>query len=229
MACPSCSGRSPADPRDARRLDSGSFETQNERVSKAAGRGRRRRKGQSALRRRSKQSAFFVRIRRHRVAATVVAVATGLGAVAGAVTKGADALRTLGVLQDEDFPVTRGTQVRACIAAHGLQKAQSAVWRKAPRQVGERTNLTRVFRVCDWPPAPGADADGYSEIRVRFALGPNQDSEWPLGPYAYRISSIIARSSGLRSAQAVGRSKESTSHRWSSIRTKLRPQKASRG
>jgi hypothetical protein len=160
-------------------------------VSKAAGgRGRqRRRKGESASRSRAKQSGFLAWFRRHRVAAIVVAIATGLGAVSGAITKGADALRTVGVLQDKNFPVTRSTQVRACIAAHGLEKAQSAVWRKAPKQVGERTNLTRVFRVCDWPPAPGADADGYSEIRVRFALGPNQDSEWPLGPYAYRISS----------------------------------------
>jgi hypothetical protein len=63
------------------------------------------------------------------------------------------------------------------------------VWRKAKKQIGEKSNLTRVFQVCDWPPPAGADPDGYSEIRVRFASGPNQRSEWPIGPNAYRITS----------------------------------------
>ena len=74
-----------------------------------------------------------------------------------------------------------------------MPKTHSAAWRTAPKRIGERSNQTRVFRLCDWPPPIGAEPDGYREIRVRFAAGPNQESEWPIGPYAWVITSDSCR------------------------------------
>lgn len=135
-------------------------------------------------------------IRRNKIVAIPLGVATAVAAVGGAINNGSDALRTLGILDDKGSAVTAANpavtaanKVSACMKAHGLEQARSTEWRKAPKQIGDISNRTRVFQACDWPPPDGADPDGYTEIRVRFARGLRSTTEWPIGPFAFRITS----------------------------------------
>jgi hypothetical protein len=54
-------------------------------------------------------------------------------------------------------------RVRACVSTHALPRATTKT------TVAENRTL---FRACTWPPAPGADGDGFSEIAVARGPGP---------------------------------------------------------
>ncbi len=60
-------------------------------------------------------------------------------------------------------------RVRACMDTHGLSKAST-------KRVlsGDNEPYEAVFQACTWPPAPGADGDGFSEITVTTSDGPGR-------------------------------------------------------
>jgi hypothetical protein len=129
-------------------------------------------------------------LRRYRGVITgLVAVASALSVVFSLPSKIVNGLETVGLKSNPERAVQAAELTRMCRESHGMAKAQAAVWRKHRREYGDRTRDVRVFQRCSWPPSAGADADGYIEIRVSFAHGPNRAAEWPIGPYAYRIRS----------------------------------------
>ena len=56
----------------------------------------------------------------------------------------------------------------ACESTHGLKSA-------AEHDTG--TGTTQQFRSCTWPPATGADPDGFAEIQVAVLEGPGRWSD----------------------------------------------------
>jgi hypothetical protein len=81
-------------------------------------------------------------------------------------------------------PARGGAEVRACMAQHQMSRARAVVRStEATRSVpppelagteeGEKDAVT-VFKRCDWPPGPGADSDGYSEIKAVETFGPGE-------------------------------------------------------
>ena len=63
-----------------------------------------------------------------------------------------------------------GAQVAACEKQHHLTQAhQQGTIRTS------ETGRTTSFLACSWPPPPGADADGFSLIKVADVQGPGAD------------------------------------------------------
>ncbi len=113
-------------------------------------------------------------------AAVAVFVAFGEAAQGG--THIHDFLQTMGAIGD---PVADAQQVLACEKAHEMTRAHETM---------KHSKKTLVYRSCEWPRPDTAEADGYPELRQRAAEGPNTTSEWPIGPYAMRITSDTCKS-----------------------------------
>lgn len=65
-----------------------------------------------------------------------------------------------------DPATERADRVAACVSAHGMRTARD--------HQANSTESRRRFRFCTWPPAAGADPDGYAEIEVTSEQGPGR-------------------------------------------------------
>ena len=73
----------------------------------------------------------------------------------------------------------KAAKIAACERAHGLRSAQD---RRPPRSGETRVDRSQVisgapqtvFVSCTWPPAPGADSDGYRAIALSTVQGPGE-------------------------------------------------------
>ena len=88
----------------------------------------------------------------------VVSLIAGILAIA---TTGAT---LLGVFDGDDGgEESRSERIDQCVAEHGLP---------GPREKEKISTGRVVFRGCAWPPPPGAENDGFSEITVASGEGP---------------------------------------------------------
>jgi hypothetical protein len=74
----------------------------------------------------------------------------------------------------KDEKVSSATQVRECIDQHKLAKAQIRTKPKLTKDENGEPEYITYYKRCDWPPAPGADKTGYSEVSVTARLGPGE-------------------------------------------------------
>jgi hypothetical protein len=70
----------------------------------------------------------------------------------------------------DDRSVTAAERVDACMGRHGLSSAKQ-ISHADDEELGYDTTIA----LCSWPPAVGADADGYREITVRTVNGPGEN------------------------------------------------------
>jgi hypothetical protein len=124
------------------------------------------------------------------VVASIVAIATGVKALVDDGGGGG------GGTPDEPEAEVRARHVRECVQEHELTQAAQT----RPPQPGE-TDIARpdplpefavfeqrAFATCDWPPPPGAFADGYRAITVTMVDGPGE-FEATGSTYADRVES----------------------------------------
>jgi hypothetical protein len=124
------------------------------------------------------------------VVASIVAIATGVKALVDDGGGGG------GGTPDEPEAEVRARHVRECVQEHELTQAAQT----RPPQPGE-TDIARpeplpefavfeqrAFATCEWPPPPGAFADGYRAITVTMVDGPGE-FEATGSTYADRVES----------------------------------------
>lgn len=91
------------------------------------------------------------------------AVVTLIGGVLGIITA---TLTLFGVFGGDDRTIGRESKqekITACVTEHGLSRS------------AERKEISEgrvVFRGCAWPPPPGSESDGFTEITVASREGP---------------------------------------------------------
>lgn len=88
------------------------------------------------------------------------------------------ALITAGVLfarrDGGDEKVSSATQVRACMAQHKMDEAETITTLPPTTNEYGTTEYVTSYRKCVWPPPSWASPDGYSEIRVTETDGPGE-------------------------------------------------------
>lgn len=104
-------------------------------------------------------------------------VATLLGVPAGYLALRSDGSETPPSRPDasptlQDTKAAAAEQVRRCMTQHRLPKAKVTTVTPAPTYKEEEGALVhaQVFKSCTWPPAVGADADGYLEITNKLVV-----------------------------------------------------------
>ncbi|MBV8297848.1 MAG: serine/threonine protein kinase [Acidimicrobiia bacterium] len=90
--------------------------------------------------------------------------------------------------------VQAADQVAACERTHQLSKAQDLQDLTSTITTSLTELQLQAFKSCRWPPGPGDDPDGYSEIRVNTRQGPGQDEASGTDLADYIDSSASCRS-----------------------------------
>jgi hypothetical protein len=108
----------------------------------------------------------------HRWVTAKVIVPVVVG-VLGLIGIGAGAFLSRG--DSSDDKVSSAAQVRACMAQHKMDEAETVT--TLPPTTNEYGTVEYVtsYRKCVWPPPSWASPDGYSEIRVTDTDGPGEN------------------------------------------------------
>lgn len=107
-------------------------------------------------------------------------IASIVGIVTGIVTLAPDDEEPEAERTTESAAAVRARHVRDCVRDHGLSRASE----RGPARPGDSAIerpadpsalfVQQTFASCDWPPRPGAFADGYSTITVTLVDGPGE-------------------------------------------------------